>query len=505
MKAILLSRVSTEEQRGALSAQTFRLEEYVQRLAFAPVETIEFDESAYKLDRKEFNERIVKPIEASNGTVALVCDKIDRLLRNYGPELTKLEALRTEGKLELHFPSDNVVLTRHSPATDLFRFSIGISLAKYYSDSIRDNVKRRFEQMARDGKLFTRAPLGYTNVLRPDGTKWVEVDETRRLLILRAFELRANSLSYDVIAKTLNEEGLRSKSSKPQPLTGSRMEELLSNPFYAGFMLYNGNLTPHQYEQVVPTSLFEEVQRVRDERHFRRLKTVGKEFLFKGLIRCDFCGYSVACDQKKNRYTYLKCTQYGGKCEAKRTTEEILEKQVSVLLKELVIPREAIELVLDDLNKDLAAEETHIKQIRRTLMQDRETISSRLAVMYEDRLDGRLDKAAYDALAKKYKSDLASIEVELAKPTSNPATTLRNAQEIMALATRSSELFLSQSSKLEDKRAILKTILSNLKLRGEKLLFNLDAPFDTILECNKTNQWYRWSDSNRHDREVEGF
>jgi DNA invertase Pin-like site-specific DNA recombinase len=41
-----------------------------------------------------------------------------------------------------------------------------MALAKYYSDSIRDNVKRRFEQMLSEGIWVHRAPIGYKNVLK---------------------------------------------------------------------------------------------------------------------------------------------------------------------------------------------------------------------------------------------------------------------------------------------------------------------------------------------------
>ena len=62
MKAILIARVSTEEQREAgnsLPAQVTRLEKYCQNKSFTIIKTCSFDESAYTNDRSEFD-RIIR-------------------------------------------------------------------------------------------------------------------------------------------------------------------------------------------------------------------------------------------------------------------------------------------------------------------------------------------------------------------------------------------------------------------------------------------------------------
>jgi site-specific DNA recombinase len=156
MKIILLARVSTEEQKEAgnsLPAQMARLKKYALSKGFSEADIIvfEFDESAYKKDREKFSE-VIAMIDASKDPIALCCDKIDRLIRNFTAELVKLEDYRNSGKIILHFPSDNIILHKDSPATDLFRFTMGVSLAKYFSDSISDNVKRAFENKLNKGE-----------------------------------------------------------------------------------------------------------------------------------------------------------------------------------------------------------------------------------------------------------------------------------------------------------------------------------------------------------------
>src|SRR5688572_13189856 len=84
MKAILIARVSTEEQKEAglsLPAQVARLEKYCSNKGFTIFQTCSFDESAYTNDRSELD-RIIDIILNQKEKIAVCCDKVDRLSRN---------------------------------------------------------------------------------------------------------------------------------------------------------------------------------------------------------------------------------------------------------------------------------------------------------------------------------------------------------------------------------------------------------------------------------------
>lgn len=84
MKAILIARVSTEEQRDAgnsLPAQVARLERYCGNKGFEIAHICSFDESAYTDDRSEFD-AIIDLILEQHEKIAVCCDKVDRLSRN---------------------------------------------------------------------------------------------------------------------------------------------------------------------------------------------------------------------------------------------------------------------------------------------------------------------------------------------------------------------------------------------------------------------------------------
>ena len=85
MKAILIARVSTEEQKEAgnsLPAQVARLEKYCLSKGFTIWKIYSFDESAYKAQRSEFD-AILDMINSQKEKIVVCCDKVDRLIAQY--------------------------------------------------------------------------------------------------------------------------------------------------------------------------------------------------------------------------------------------------------------------------------------------------------------------------------------------------------------------------------------------------------------------------------------
>lgn len=215
MKLILIARVSDVEQRKALPAQKLRLKQYAQGRD-PQAEYYEFDESAHKDTRKKFS-KLVEHIRSQRESLEVVFDKIDRFTRDSSQdEVKQINLLVKQGRITLSFPSDNLFINKNSPAADLFRLGIGVALAKYYSDSIRDNVQRRFQQLLADKTWVGRAPVGYVNVHRGTITKPIkdiEVDPARAPFVVRVYEKRSTGMSLRAITKLINSEGMTSKTS----------------------------------------------------------------------------------------------------------------------------------------------------------------------------------------------------------------------------------------------------------------------------------------------------
>ena len=129
MKAVILARVSTEEQKDAgnsLPAQVERLKSYCQRKGFEMSEdrTFSFDESAYKTKRDEFD-KILEYLKSSKEKIAVCFDKVDRLSRSiFDKRVAALYEKAIANEIELHFVSDGQIIDAAMSAPDKFRFGM---------------------------------------------------------------------------------------------------------------------------------------------------------------------------------------------------------------------------------------------------------------------------------------------------------------------------------------------------------------------------------------------
>ena len=485
MLAILIARVSDVEQKKALPAQELRLKNYAEQNKYTS-EYYKFDESAYKDIRKKFAV-LVEHIKAQKELCYVVFDKIDRLTRDSSQEEVRvLNSLVKKGKIELHFPSDNLFVTKDSPAADLFRLGIGMALAKYYSDSSRDNVKRRFEQMLNDGIWVGCAPIGYVNVI-VGGTpkkpiKDIHLDKTRAHHIVKMFERRATGLPYEHIAKAANEDGLRGKTHKANKLNKSAVDKILNNPFYYGKMKYMGKLYSHKYEPLISYNLFKQCQDVRKERHDTRTTYDSIAFAFKDNVKCKKCGCTVSCFYARNN-VYLKCSGAKGKCGNQNTAMKLVMPDIIELIKSVPLPSGDIPKIIAELKSRHNNQQEYYTQKIEATRTEYDKIKERLKALTYERLDGRITIDLYDEIVTELTARQMELDEQLITLTHSNKSYIVTISYLIDLSQSSSELFKTSRALLQQK--MLKLVLSNMVLDDKKLSYIVNDPYRTFIETNK--------------------
>lgn len=108
-KAVILARVSTEEQEKGYSidAQLHRLRQYCERKELEIIETFTVVESSTNGERKQFNEMLTF-VKRQKQCIAVVADKVDRVQRSF-KEFPVLDSLVQKGRIELHSSVKKVV------------------------------------------------------------------------------------------------------------------------------------------------------------------------------------------------------------------------------------------------------------------------------------------------------------------------------------------------------------------------------------------------------------
>lgn len=492
VKAFLIARVSDPSQREALPAQKYKLNDYAERI-MVDAEYHEFDESAFKEDREKFK-HIVDKIYRYPKYCIVVFDKIDRFTRDCSSEIVnKLKRTAMEGKIELHFVSDNLVITKNSPACELFRLDIGMATASYYSSAIRDNVNRRIDQKLRDGEFPEKAPLGYKNAII-DGKKEIIIDTAREPYIRKAFEMRLSGMSVRDITVELRRMGLTSNMKKPKPVGTSTIAYIFKKKFYYGVMTYRGKDYPHKYATYITKEEYDEIQRISDENYSRQFHNKKKqyEFAFKGILKCGICGCSMSSYTQKGR-VYIRCSNAKGKCSNNATEIGVLE-QIEPVLSEISIDERIAERISDELNKNLINEKSLQKAKEDALRNEYRKLESKKGLMYEDRLDGRITVAEYDEFVEKNQKRMREIDDELVALACEPEQPEMTASNLLKLASNISSLF--KNSKPSTKNQILRLVVSNLEITQKKLSFNLLEPFNIIKKMDSRPKWLPRSDSN---------
>jgi len=485
MKAIILARVSTEEQKEAgnsLPAQIERLKNYCQRKGFEIVEAFSFDESAYKTKRDEFD-RVLEYLEKNKEKVALCFDKVDRLSRNvFDKRVSLLYEKAVANEVELHFVSDNQVVDSAMSAVEKFHFGMSLGLAKYYSDAISDNVKRVFELKRRNGEWTGKVRIGYKNIpldeerrLRKD----IIIDPERGYLIQALFELWATGLCSTTAAwKKITELGLRNEQGKV--LSRSNIVYILRDSFYCGIAQSKYGSYEHRYPRLISKTLFDQCQEVFDKRARKKSKVTLKEYMFQGLLPCANCGCLYSPETHKGN-NYYSCTNAKGTCKRTYVNEKELLKPINdVFARFESIPQDVQERLVEELRKLNETEARFYEKEFNRIQAEHQRVQSKVQKLMDFLLDERITKDDYDKKLQELKDQQYRLGIELEEHTKADHQYHIHVATVLNLCRRIRSIF--KSSEPSEKRAILNFILQNPTVNVKKLTFTLRKPLNVVLE-----------------------
>jgi site-specific DNA recombinase len=493
MKTIILARVSSKDQEDGQSipSQVRRLTEYALKKNLKVVQTLQITESSTKETRKQFSE-ILAYIKQSKEPIALVTDTVDRLQRSFR-ETPLLDEMRKQGKVELHFLREGLIVNRNSNSAQLMQWDIGVLFASSYVRQLSDNVKRSKEQSVKNGEWIGKAPYGYKNVTLPTGKKVIEVDQEAAPFVVKMFEMYASGLhSFQTIANEMTRLGLKNKEGNE--ITMSRVEITLKNPFYFGIMRVKGEFFPHKYPPLVSEALFDQAQEVMIGHNKKPFQYAAKPILFRGLISCKHCGCGVTGDIKKKKYIYYSCTNSKRVCQKVWTREEDLLAPLMEYLDRIQLPDAVIEEIVDYLKKAYAHEQAFFKTSQEALRKELDAIQNRLSKLVDMHLDGGIDSETYHSKLEEYKKRQREITSEMEAHVNADETCIITAKTVLDLAKRAKELFMS--SKLGEKQQLLNFVFSNFQLEGKRLLVTLREPFLTLTALSHQPVSLRVQDSN---------
>src|SRR3984893_13083391 len=476
-QAVIYARVSSKEQEKegfSIPAQLKLLKEYAAAQGFTIAQEYGDVETAKQTGRHAFGE-MVAYLRAHPAVRVLLVEKTDRLYRNLKDWVTVDEL-----DVEIHFPKEGVVLSRESRSSEKFMHGIKVLMAKNYIDNLSEEARKGMQEKAEQGIWPTVAPLGYRNLIGPNGKKIIEPDPKAAPLIGRLFEwYAAGTLSLREAARKVRAAGLvHRKSGAPVPL--STVHAILRNRLYAGAFEWNGRRYLGTHQPLVSSELWERVQDVLNGRQANKHRRAKHNFAFSGLIACGHCGCSIVGEIKKQRYIYYHCTGYKGRCDEPYVREEVLERQFSDLLGRLGFDDEALEWVREALHASHADEKREHEGAVDRLQTEHKRLQSRLDAMYIDKLDGRVDATFYERMSTSWREEQGCCLRETERHQVANKSYMDEGVQLLELARNAQRLFERQEPR--EKRRLLNFLVSNCTWKRGELVATFRQPFDLLAE-----------------------
>ena len=184
------------------------------------------------------------------------------------------------------------------PEENVLFIGIEMGMGTQESRDLGKNSKRGMDKKARMGWFPGRAPEGWLNVSKKDGTTFIEVDEERFDLLQKLGRMKiTHNFSLRKLCSIADEMGYKTKRGKK--LIPSVLHHLFRNPFTTGDFLYKGEVYKGNHKQMFTYEEFDTIQDLLGEKINTRLNS--RSFAYTGLMRCGKCSHAVTAQLKKKR------------------------------------------------------------------------------------------------------------------------------------------------------------------------------------------------------------
>ncbi|MBL4783840.1 MAG: recombinase zinc beta ribbon domain-containing protein, partial [Cohaesibacteraceae bacterium] len=264
----------------------------------------------------------------------------------------------------------------------------------------------------------------------------------------------------------------------------STLYKMLSNPFYAGFILWNGQIYEGKHKPVVSKQEFEQTQVLISGE--TKIKPKKHAFAYAGLLRCGACGLSVTAEYKRKpsgrEYTYYHCTRVHRtpKCTQPSIEVRQLESQIVEFMKQLSIVEPVFDWLakqLSQFNGELKSEEEAIAEKHALAVNDYEKQISNLTdlrlrdVITDDEFTNKRKNLQISIASARGKAEIARKE----KPTFEPL-------KILSMFNARAVKYFSAADVCM-KRKLLKILCSNPTLKDKKVRLEARFPFIEMLSA----------------------
>lgn len=475
MKYFIYCRKSTEsEDRQVLSIDS-QLKELQQQFTDPSIEiaTIYRESFSAKAPGRPIFDEMMRRIEQGHAD-GIIAWHPDRLARNAVDGGRIIHLLDRNRLKDLKFATSSFENTPQGK----FMLQIVFGYSKYYVDSLSENVKRGMRAKLERGWQPNKPPTGYKNEAEH---RTIIPDPETFPTMTRLFDSAATGLyTVPALQRMMRDQwGFRTprcKRTGGRPLGITSLYHILSNPFYAGYIRWNGQLYPGKHQTIIGWNEFERLQVMLGRPGTK--KPQKNTFAYTGLIRCGACGLMVTAEHKTNRqghkYLYYHCTRHnvGARCKERSVTSRELERQITESLYSIYVPANAIKHALNAVKVSQDSRATSVEPQRAMLEKAIRTCDLRLRAVLDMRERCLIDDQDLISRRAIIKRESIGLHEELSK-LDQDVRWFEPVAATVSLFSRAAVWFMAGNDTI--RRIILTTIGSNLTLRDK--ILNIDKVF----------------------------
>lgn len=466
MRAAGYVRVSTLEQSKngySVGEQVKRLEKYIDARGWT-LHKIYIDAgcSGADMDRDGLKEMLRHSEEKRFDAVAVY--KLDRLSRSQKDTLEIIEDILTPSGVSF------VSITESFDTGTPYGMAM-VGLLSVFAQLEREQIKERMaigiEGRAREGKWHGTkcSPVGYKY---EDGH--LHVIPYEAMMVHEAFELFAKRVPINRICTDFMKRGYRHRYGY---FLASSMGKMLRNKLYAGHIEKNGELYKGRHEAIIDQELFDQVQRIFEERDSKAEYSFKRNSALSGLLRCKHCGAKYCRHVGHTKQDGTKSVFYSCYSRNKKVKEKIKNpncKNRIWRMEELdtKVFEEITKLSLDtsfieDIKAANAAESDAPERIM--LMEKRIAEITAQISKYSDlySIDG-MDASEVQAKIEPLAKERHSLRTEVAHLKKATEASVEEAYE-----TAQSFGAALESGNLDDIRFVIEELIDEIVLDGEKV------------------------------------
>ncbi|WP_407669238.1 recombinase family protein [Nakamurella multipartita] len=462
-------------------------------------EFIEPGNSALSIDKRPKFKELLKHVMATPGIDYVIIYMRSRAFRNLGDAVITKRHLAKLG-IKLVSARENFgegyMADAMEAVTDIFN--------ELESRRNGEDVKAKMRYKMLAGGYNGRAKVGYLNVRESHNGKLfntIALDPERAPLVRQVFELYATGdYTQQELHLAAVDLGLTQRPTPqmpyPRPVGSTTIENILSDPFFAGWVQVDGRLIKGRHEAIISQALFDRVQDVLEARSRNSNRDRVLYHYLKGLLVCGRCAQAGRANrliytQVKGRsgeyHGYYLCRGRQKKtCDLRHLPVANVEDAVAEHYQSLPIADSFVTGAERAITDALREEQAVTEELQAALRAQLSRLATREERLIDLAADGALDRSKITTRANQIAQERARIEARLTETRADLQIGATRLREALELARHLDHLFLALPD--DGKHKLTRALFDRLEVdEGDYDItvsgHQLKAPFNDVFEA----------------------